>query len=193
MKKILIGILVFISLAVPAFAANHDFSLMNPTVKVTSYKMLYTGQVVAYGSGSGSVITPDGIILTNHHVIFDDEEFKPLDAFEVCITFEGTEDPVCDYTAHLITHDKDLDVALLKLDSKDVFGQPLPTLKSIDWQTAPPPKETDKVRVVGYPASGGESITSSEGQISGFETQNGYRYFKTDTDFDHGSSGGTRV
>ncbi len=191
MKKILIGILVSIALAMPAFAADHDFSTMNPTVKVTSHKMLYTDQVVAYGSGSGSVITSDGIILTNHHVIFNDEEFKPLDAFEVCITFEDTEEPVCDYTAHLITHDKDLDVALLKMDPVDVFGNPVPPLKSIDWQTPASPKETDKVRVVGYPASGGDTVTSSEGQISGTETQNGYRYFKTDTDFDHGSSGGT--
>jgi hypothetical protein len=190
-KKLLLALAITFILAPVTLAANHDFSKMNPTVKVTSYKMLYTGQVVAYGSGSGSVITPDGIILTNHHVIFSDETFKPLDAFEVCITFDGTEDPVCDYTAHLITHDKDLDVALLKLDPNDVFGQPVPGLKSIDWQSAPAPQTGDKVRVVGYPASGGESITSSQGQISGFETQNGYRYFKTDTDFDHGSSGGT--
>ncbi len=47
------------------------------------------------------------------------------------------------------------------------------------------------MRVVGYPASGGETITTTQGQVSGSETQNGYRYFKTDTDFDHGSSGGT--
>lgn len=201
MKKILLGILVSISMAVPsfanatdgrpAFAADQDFSQMNPTVKVTSHKMLYTGQVVAYGSGSATVLTPDGILLTNHHVIFNEEEFKTLDAFEVCISFDGVEDPVCDYTAHLITHNKDLDVALLKLDPVDVFGQPIPTLKFLDWQSTASPKEQDKVRVVGYPASGGETITTSQGQISGSETQNGHRYFKTDTDFDHGSSGGT--
>jgi len=191
MKKILLGILVSISLAVPTLAADHDFSRMTPTVKVTSHKLLYTGQVSAYGSGSATVLTSDGILLTNHHVIFNEEEFKPLDAFEVCISFEGVEDPVCDYTAHLITHDKDLDLALLKLDPVDVFGQPVSTLKFLDWQSGLSPTEQDRVRVVGYPASGGKTVTTSQGQISGSETQNGHRYFKTDTDFDHGSSGGT--
>jgi len=188
-KKIIFLLLVCLSFIPTALA--HDFSTMNPTVKVTSYKKLFTDQVVAYGSGSGTVITADGIIITNHHVIFDDEEFKPLDAFEVCMTFADLEEPACDYTAHLIAKDKDLDIALLKLDSKDVFGNALPSLKNLDWNKATSPKEKDSVMIVGYPASGGETITTTKGQISGSETYNGYHYFKTDTDFDHGSSGGT--
>jgi Trypsin-like peptidase domain/S-layer homology domain len=191
MKKILLGLFISLALVTPAFASTHDFSQMNPTVKVTSYQKLFTDQVTAYGSGSGTIVSSDGLLITNHHVVFDEDRFMPLDAFEVCITFDPKVEPACEYTAHLIAEDKDLDIALLKLDPKDVFGQALPPLKFLNWRTTQSPKEQDRVTVVGYPASGGETITITQGQISGSETHNGYRYFKTDTKFDHGSSGGT--
>ncbi len=174
-------------------SANEDSSQMNPTVKVTSYKKLFIDQVVAYGSGSGTVVSPDGIVITNHHVIFDDDEFKPLDGFEVCITFAVKDEPVCQYTARLIAQDKDMDIALLKINEKDVFGNALPALKFLDYQSNIAPKEETEITVVGYPGSGGETITITKGQISGFEKFNERNYFKTDTDFDHGSSGGTAL
>ena len=186
---------MMILIAVPLFAvsahASEDFSKMSPTVKVTSYKKLFIDQVSAYGSGSGTVISPNGIIVTNNHVIFDEERFKPLDAFEVCITFDIQKEPVCKYTASLIANDMDKDVALLKINPKDVFGNTVPPLNYMDYSNSADPKEKTEVSVLGYPASGGRTITITKGQISGFDVFNGYKYFKTDTDFDHGSSGGT--
>ncbi|MCK5615859.1 trypsin-like peptidase domain-containing protein, partial [Candidatus Pacearchaeota archaeon] len=166
---------------------------MNPTVKITSYKKLFIDQVLAYGSGSGTVINPDGLVVTNHHVIFDENEFKPLDAFEVCITFDVQKEPVCNYTARLVDSDKDMDIALLKINSTDVFGAPVPTLKHLNYHNDGTPAEQSQIHVVGYPGSGGETITMTQGQISGFEEFNNFQYFKTDTDFDHGSSGGTAL
>lgn len=192
MKKLLFGILLSMSLVVPAsLAADRDFSTMSPTVKVTSYKKLYSENVLAYGSGSGTVITPEGLIVTNHHVVFDETDSKPLDAFEICITFDAKEEPVCEFTASLVALDKDLDIALLKINGHDVFGNPVSGLKTLEPKNNAAPKEQDKIQIMGYPASGGETITLSQGQISGSETNNGFHYFKTDTDFDHGSSGGT--
>lgn len=192
MKKILLSLFFSLAFAVPVFASTHDFSTMSPTVKVTSHKQLFTENVQAYGSGSGTVISADGLVVTNHHVIFDDAESKPLDAFEICITFESEEEPVCEFTAKLVAKDKDLDIALLKIDGKDVFGNSVDGLKTMAPSSATP-KEGDRIQIVGYPASGGETITTTQGQISGSETFNGHRYFKTDTDFDHGSSGGTAI
>ena len=163
----------------------------NPTVKVTSYKYLFSDHIIAFGSGSGTVIDPSGIILTNNHVIYDESEEKPLDAFEVCITFEVQKEPVCAYMADLIANDKDMDLAILKLRKKDVFGNPVPSLPFISHRNNSEPKEGDDVKVLGYPGSGGDTITITQGQISGFDEYNGFTYFKTDTDFDHGSSGGT--
>ena len=55
-------------------------------------------------SGSGVVISPDGELLTNHHVVDKATEIR-------CQLSDGTA-----YTAKVLGSDKDLDVALLKLD-----------------------------------------------------------------------------
>ncbi len=192
LKKLLLTIL-FVLILAPSTFAQEDFSQMNPTVKITSYKKLFIDQVLAYGSGSGTVISPDGLVVSNHHVIFDENEFKPLDAFEVCITFDVQKEPVCNYTARLVDFDKDMDIALLKINSTDVFGMPVPTLKHLNYHNDGAPEEQSQIHVVGYPGSGGDTITMTQGQISGFEEFNNFQYFKTDTDFDHGSSGGTAL
>ena len=187
---VLISSFVFVSASA---LASEDFTQMNPTVRITSYKKLYTDFILAYGSGSGTIVSKDGLIISNHHVIYDDNEQKPLDTFEVCITFDVKEEPVCKYTARLVAHDKDLDITILRLNQADVFGRSLPDLKYLSYQTNSEPKEGSTVQIIGYPGSGGETITITKGQVSGFETYNGYKYFKTDTDFDYGSSGGTAL
>ncbi len=55
-------------------------------------------------TGSGVIITPDGELLTNHHVVDKATEIR-------CQLWDGTA-----YTARIIGSDKDLDVALLKFD-----------------------------------------------------------------------------
>lgn len=192
LKRTLLAFALFFMVSSPTHA--EDFSTMSPAVKIISHKKLFTDNVVAFGSGSGTVITPDGLIVTNHHVIFDESEFEPLDAFEICITFDVQREPVCQYTARLLAHDQDFDIALLKLNRSDVFGNTVPSsLKHLSIQNLATPRESEHIQVVGYPGSGGETVTITQGQISGFEEFNGYQYFKTDTDFDHGSSGGTAL
>ncbi len=192
LKKIFFSLLFTLILTLPAHAAE-DYSRMNPTVKIASYKKLFIDQVLHYGNGSGTVISKDGLVVTNHHVVFDEKTFKPLDTFEVCITFDVQKEPVCQYTARLVAHNKDLDLALLKINETDVFGNPLPDLKYLNHKNNATPKEQTEIRVAGYPGSGGKTITITKGQISGFEKFNDYQYFKTDTDFDYGSSGGTAL
>lgn len=186
------SLLTSLFLGLPAYAAE-DFNAMSPTVQIKAHKQLFIGDVLHHGSGSGTVISEDGLILTNHHVIFDEDEFEPLEAFEVCLTFNTEKEPVCQYMARLVAHDKDLDIALLQLINQDVFDQPIPDLPYLNYKNDVTLKEQTDIRVNGYPASGGNTITTTRGQISGFEKFNGYRYFKTDTDFDHGSSGGTAL
>jgi S1-C subfamily serine protease len=194
LKKLLLTFITISSFVFALGAASaDDFNSMNPTVKVTSYKKLFTDKIIAYGSGSGTVISKDGLIITNNHVIFDDNEQKPLDTFEICITFDVSKEPECKYTARLVANDKDLDVAILKINNADVFGQGVTDMKYLNYKTTSEPKEQSAVQIMGYPGSGGETITITKGQISGFDKYNGYTYFKTDTDFDHGSSGGTAL
>ena len=192
-KNILIIIAAILLLGLGIAFADEDFNAMNPTVKVISYKKLFTDQIIGTGSGSGTLISKDGIIVTNHHVIFDDNEQEALDTFGICITFSVQKEPVCKYTARLVADNKEMDVAILKMNEKDVFGKTIPNLKYLSYKTGGVPKEGDEVQVVGYPGSGGETVTITKGQVSGFDIQNNYKYFKTDTDIDHGNSGGTAL
>ena len=190
-KILLIPILAFAFSFALSDVALAESDSNNPTVKITSYKKLFTDQILGIGSGSGTLISSNGLIISNNHVIYDEDEQKPLDTFEICITFSVEEEPVCKYTARLVAFNKKMDISILKINPKDVFGQPLPSLNYLNYQTNSAPKEEDAVKIIGYPGSGGETITITKGQISGFDKFNEFTYFKTDTDFDHGSSGGT--
>ena len=58
--------------------------------------------------GSGVIIGPDGYIITNQHVIEN--------AVEIIVTLPGGEE----YDAEIIGHDKITDIAVLKIDGKDL-------------------------------------------------------------------------
>ena len=54
-------------------------------------------------------------------------------------------------------------------------------------------KVGDHLSVLGYPAVGGETLTVTDGIISGFETDNGYQFIKTSAKIDKGNSGGIAI
>ena len=80
-------------------------SVVEITTESTSYDSFY-GQYVSQGAGSGVIISEDGYILTNHHVIEDASSIK------VRLT-NGTS-----YDAKLIGSDSLVDIALLKIEEK---------------------------------------------------------------------------
>lgn len=187
------AILVELATALPVDAAGppEDFGRMSPTVQVICYKRTRTDQILPMSFGSGSVISRGGEVLTNYHVVFDADEQRPYEAFEVALTFDLHRQPVRRFTARLAAYDRSLDVALLRLNRVDAMGREVPPLRHVDWNARIAPRQGQDIQVLGYPASGGETLTISRGQISGFERLNEHPCFKTDTDIDHGSSGGT--
>ena len=82
-------------------------SVVEITTEVTKYGTFY-GQYVAQGAGSGVIISSDGYIVTNNHVIEDATSIK------VTLT-DGKE-----YDAKLIGTDEELDVALIKIEADDL-------------------------------------------------------------------------
>jgi len=144
------------------------------------------------GVGSGCVISSDGYILTNNHVV-DDENEQPADAVLVKLS-DGRE-----LIAKVIGADKASDLALIKIDAKD-----LPTIKMAD---------SDKLRVgdivfaVGNPMDVGMTVT--HGIVSAVgrsdlgllddpqnpsSTGTGFENFiQTDASINPGNSGGPLV
>ena len=60
------------------------------------------------GQASGFIVSPDGLILTNSHVV------KEADEIEVTLTNQQ------EYTAKVIGQDPNTDIALIKIDAKDL-------------------------------------------------------------------------
>ncbi|MEK7544809.1 MAG: trypsin-like peptidase domain-containing protein [Patescibacteria group bacterium] len=164
-----------------------------PTVQIYSYQYAYVGDVQRMLSGSGTIIDPSGIIVTNNHVIKDEND-DAYETFEVCFTLSQEKSPFCNYSASLIAANKEMDIALLKIDPIDFTGNVIPTsFPFLSYKNAGNAKTGDKIQIVGYPNTGKETVTITEGQISGSSDENGVRYMKTDAAVSGGNSGGTAL
>ena len=132
------------------------------------------------GLGSGVIVTPDGYILTNNHVVEGADELK--------ITLADDRD----FIAKVIGSDPKTDVAVLKIE-----GEKLPTVTLAD---------SDKLRVgdvvfaVGNPLGVGQTVTmgivSAKGRskLGLLENGSGYEDFiQTDAAINMGNSGGALV
>ncbi len=188
MKRLIIALALSVTLS--SFSAvAQDFL---PTVKIFSYDTSLDGDLLAEGYGSGTLIDNAGVVLTNNHVIeYAYEVGSTYDAFQVCLTEESDlANPQCRFTARLIARDAARDVALLKIDSRDALGN------TVNFDFFSPYKNDgdygvgSEITVIGFPDTGGRTITYTSGLISGFANEGGYNYVKTDADISFGNSGG---
>lgn len=143
-------------------------------------------------SGSGTIIDPKGIILTNRHVIEGAYMNTCFIGFIESISQEpnfGTEGNYNLAEVKYYTSTNDMDAAILYLDN--------PTNKSYSyiniWDSNSDTLQFgDKVEAIGFPSIGGSTITYTSGDFSGFGsnsdgTQN---YIKSTAQLEHGNSGG---
>ncbi|HBB19004.1 MAG TPA: peptidase S1 [Ruminococcus sp.] len=76
----------------------------------------------AVGTGTGIIMTEDGYIVTNAHVIYDDSEYKAGEAIEVSVLLNDESK----HDAKIIAYDTETDLAVLKIDETKltpaVFG-----------------------------------------------------------------------
>ncbi len=149
-------------------------------------------------SGSGSIISVDGYILTNAHVVLAD---KYYDVYGLLVALTGAEDepPKPTYRAETIIFDEDLDLAIIRVVT-DLNGN------SLDYATLNLPAiglgNSDEVglgaslRIIGYPGIGGETITLTGGEVAGFTSETGVKgraYIKTSATIAGGNSGGAGI
>ena len=83
---------------------------VNSTVGITTSVMTnyYGYQMEGTAAGSGFILTDDGYIVTNYHVVEDSKDIQVT-------TYDNTT-----YDAKLIGYDADSDVAVLKVEAKDL-------------------------------------------------------------------------
>ena len=130
------------------------------------------GETPTRGTGSGFIVKPDGVVLTNAHVV--------ADANEVTVKLQDKRE----FKAKVIGLDKVSDVAVLKIDAKD-----LPTVKIGDPQAA---RVGDWVIAIGSPFGFENTVTA--GIVSAKSRtlpDDGYvPFLQTDVAVNPGNSGG---
>ena len=129
------------------------------------------------GLGSGVIVSPDGYVLTNNHVI------ETADAIEVALN-DGRK-----FAARLVGRDPETDLAVLRIDGADV-------LPAITFPAADSLAVGDVVLAIGNPFGVGQTVTMgivsalgrSQLGINTFEN-----YIQTDAAINPGNSGGALV
>jgi S1-C subfamily serine protease len=173
-------------------------SAMPASVFVLSADII-NGKVVPVSSGSGTIITKDGSIITNFHVLNDKAKKRLHDVFIIGRFKRADQDPelVCAGTANSGKLVEKLDLALIKC-TVDLEGR---AYEPTDWPSIPIGDSThlipgEKITVIGYPGIGGSTIHVTSGELSGWSGEQGgagRAFIKTDAHIAHGNSGGTAL
>jgi hypothetical protein len=154
------------------------------------------GELVTGWTGSGTIITADGMILTNAHVVMG------ADSLVISLVSRTDQPPIPTYFAEPVEVSNVLDLALIRIIS-DLDGN------SIEFDQLQLPfvilGDSDEmelgqgINVLGYPGVGGETLTFTKGTVSGFESEDlgsgalERVWIKSDAEIAPGNSGGTAV
>jgi serine protease Do len=169
---------------------GHNFGGVNPQDLPPGFRQFFFGPggqqarpqqpEFEHGVGSGVILTPDGYIVTNDHVVDG--------ATQIRVTLNDRRI----FTAKLIGEDKLNDLAVIKIDAHD--------LTSVPWGDSTKVKPGETVLAFGNPF-GNFPFTVTRGIISGLDRPNPYRddprkpgaFIQTDAAINPGNSGGPLV
>ncbi len=122
------------------------------------------------GHGSGMLVSTDGYILTNNHVVDGNTE--------VNVEFSNG----YSFIAKVIRTSEEMDVALLKIEGKG--------FKALSFGNSDKVKLGDDVNAIGSPGNKSLSQTVTRGIISGNRLIENKKYLQTDVSISPGNSGG---
>ena len=149
-----------------------------PELKGTPFEKSFRDKLRAHhepmiGAGSGFILDPSGIIVTNNHVVGN------ADKIVVSLT-DGTELP-----AHLLGTDELTDIAVIKVEA----GHPLP---AVSWGDSRKMEVGDWIMAAGNPFGLGGSVTAGIVSARGRDIGAGPfdDFFQLDAPINPGNSGG---
>ncbi|QOL47709.1 Do family serine endopeptidase [Massilia litorea] len=130
------------------------------------------GDVPVFGAGSGFIVSPDGVILTNAHVV--------RDANEVTVKLADRRE----YRAKVLGSDPATDVAVLKIDAKNLPVVPIGNSRNL--QTG------EWVLAIGSPYGLESTVTAGVVSATGrnLGSESNVQFIQTDVAVNPGNSGG---
>ena len=155
------------------YAANIN-SVVSINTTGTAGTNIFGQPVQTASSGSGFILTKDGYIVTNHHVIAD------ADSVKVTLYSGDT------YDATVVGSDEDYDIAVLKIDAQDLQAVTLGDSSKLNVG--------DRVLAIGNPL-GELTFSMSGGMVSSVNRTinvdgTPFNMIQTDTSINPGNSGG---
>lgn len=153
--------------------------------------------------GSGTIVSPDGIIITNRHVI-SNQDWSVIESSPTCfvaVTEDISRPPEVKYVANIVayapnTYDFfDFDIAILSIfdvcyECENAPSFLPPNFPYIEIGYSGTLSLGDYVAIAGYPEIGAGTWNFTEGIISG---RVGNFVLKTDAKIDSGNSGGAAL
>lgn len=158
------------------FETQEVLTLRKPLKNLIKPGDMITGVVTVItddGHGSGTLVSPDGHIVTNYHVVGGNTEVK------VKLNDDS------EHTASVMRKDLDTDLALLKIE-----GDQFPSLMPESEMLIPIGED---VFAIGTPTDPSLGQTLSKGIVSGKRSQEDRTYIQTDVKINPGNSGGALV
>lgn len=187
-----------------------------PTIsqgKIERYGSLISTEIKDMLIGSGTIITKNGVLLTNFHVYnykgetsYDDKRnilyvIQPVGTAMIVYELADNDplkEPIRKYRAEMLAYDSRLDLAVLKIVS-DAEGAPLKQ-KSFSFVKLGNPftmKIHSMITIIGYPGKGGNTVTITDGKFLGYfktkESSSIDGYIKTNAFMAPGNSGGAAL
>ena len=160
-------------------SANYAYTTASPSVvNITSYEAGTDYALTKSGDGSGIILTSDGYIATNSHVVNDSVKTGTM-----ITLFDGSQ-----YLGTVIGIDKKTDLAVVKIDAKD--------LRSAQFADSSDIYVGQDAFAIGSPGGAKFSNSLTRGTVSAINrvVSGGYvRYIQTDAAINPGNSGGALI
>lgn len=194
----LLGFFLILGLTTPVFAA--DLSPKQIYRQAADAVVLVTAAEFnsrSHSIGTGAIIRKDGLIITNSHVVYNDQlgrVYKKLNIYlkPPRVTGNIKRDATQKYKASIVHYSKSLDLALLRINNIPSWLK----LNTIEFNDSDNVEIGDPVVAIGHPEQGGLwTLTTGtiSSQLDDFQDVSGKNVFQTETSINKGNSGGPLI
>ncbi|MFH1842032.1 MAG: serine protease [bacterium] len=205
--------LPFVKLGFDGFVEEYRQPIISPHGEILDRGPLTRQFRRPFTVGSGSVISADGLILTNYHVYnFEASvEYNVQDTVLYQMVPASTEmqvyiledndplkQPVLRYSAEMLAFDPLRDLCLLRITSDVRTGDEISgkQFHHLEFDNPFAIGFLDELTILGYPTKGGETLTLTEGKFLGYTADAPHALdgsIKTDALIASGNSGGAAM